>query len=76
MTEANNETSRFREIECPKCKARFLFRRSRAPRFDSHGFEAYELACKSCGASLTGIIDPFDGALLLFGTCSPAPEPE
>jgi C4-type Zn-finger protein len=74
MTETNKRTriqkrtSRLREVECPKCKARFLFRRAQVPHFDSHGFESYELDCSHCGASLTGIIDPFDGALLLSAT--------
>jgi hypothetical protein len=65
MTEANKGASRLREVECPKCKARFLFRRPRAPHFDSNGFESYELDCRHCGASLVGIIDPYDGTLLM-----------
>jgi hypothetical protein len=74
MTESNKRTSiqkrtsRLREVECPKCKGRFLFRRARIPPFDTHGFESYELDCDHCGASLTGIIDPLDGTLLLSAT--------
>ena len=50
MTESNKRTSiqkrtsRHREVECPKCKAQFLFRRARLPHFDRHGFESYELS--------------------------------
>jgi hypothetical protein len=70
MTETNKQkwAARLREVECPKCKARFLFRRASVPHFDSDGFESYELDCKLCGASLAGIIDPFDGTLLLSVT--------
>ena len=32
---------------------------------DSCGFESYELECRRCGASLGGIIDPYDDELLL-----------
>jgi hypothetical protein len=71
MTESNKrtsiqkKTSRLREVECPKCKAEFLFRGARLPHFDRHGFESYELDCRYCGVSLTGIIDPLDGTLPL-----------
>ena len=65
MTETNKVTSRLREAECPKCLARFMFRRARAAHFDSEGFESYKLACRSCGAFFAGVIDPFDRTLLL-----------
>jgi hypothetical protein len=65
LTKTNKETARLRQVVCPQCNSRFLFRRARTPRFDSHGFESYELDCKFCGASLAGIIDPLNGALLL-----------
>ena len=67
MTETDKQkrAARLRDVECPKCKARFLFRRARVPRFDSHGFESYQLHCEHCGASFVGVIDPYDGALLL-----------
>ena len=65
MTKTNKEASRLREVECPNCKALFLFRRVRVPHIDEQGFESYELKCKFCRASLVGIIDPYDGALLL-----------
>jgi hypothetical protein len=64
MTGTNKEASRLREAECPKCSARFMFRKARAARFDSDGFESYKLACRSCGAFFAGVIDPFDGTLL------------
>ena len=67
-TRPRKEAPRLRNVECPKCKGRLSFRRARAPRFDSHGFESYQLNCKHCGASLTGIIDPYDGTLLLTTT--------
>jgi hypothetical protein len=57
--------SRTRLVECPKCKTKFTFRRKANARFDDHGFESYRLGCESCGAFLVGIIDPFDGALLV-----------
>jgi len=63
MTETNK--SRIREVECPKCKSRFLFRRARVPHIDEQGFESYKLKCKFCRAFLEGVIDRFDGALLL-----------
>jgi RNase P subunit RPR2 len=56
---------RIRIVECPKCKTQFIFRRKANARFDDHGFESYRLGCESCGAFLVGIIDPFDGALLV-----------
>jgi hypothetical protein len=44
-----------------------MFRRARPAHFDSDGFESYKLACTSCGTFLGGVIDPFDGTLLLSG---------
>jgi hypothetical protein len=35
------------------------------PHIDEWGFENYSLECKQCGATLAGIIDPADDALLL-----------
>jgi hypothetical protein len=35
------------------------------PRFDSSGFESYEFQCSHCGATLAGIVDPYDDRLLL-----------
>ena len=32
---------------------------------DACGFESYTFACKECGAALSGIVDPFDDALLI-----------
>jgi hypothetical protein len=53
------------EIECPKCKARSVFHIAKFPRIDSSGFEACSFQCRGCGASIVGIIDPFDNKLLL-----------
>ena len=52
-------------LECPKCKARSTFYRSRTPGIDSSGFESYSLECKECGTRLASIIDPYDEKLLL-----------
>ena len=52
-------------IGCPKCTARLTFSRSRTPQIDACGFERYSLECNECGASLAGIVDPFDDTLLL-----------
>ena len=53
------------DIECPECKAHSVFRRATFPQFDSSGFEIYSFQCQGCGASIVGIIDPFDDKLLL-----------
>jgi hypothetical protein len=72
--EANKQALRIREVQCPNCKARFLFRRARVPHFDSSGLESCTFNCKFCRASLAGVIDPYDGALLLsVVVCAPAP---
>jgi hypothetical protein len=52
-------------VACPRCTARFVFCRSEDATIDACGFESYTFACKECGASLTGIIDPLDDALLI-----------
>ena len=57
--------SQLQQSECPRCKGHFTFRRAKAPHFDNQGFESYQFDCKFCGASLTGIVDPSDGALLV-----------
>ena len=51
-------------IACPHCRAEFVFRRSPDPRIDSCGFETYSFRCEQCGATLAGVIDPYDDALL------------
>jgi hypothetical protein len=49
-----------------RCKAHSALRRAAAfPSIDSSGFESYSLKCQNCGAILCGVIDPFDGKLLL-----------
>ena len=52
-------------IACPKCKTRLMFSRNREPFIDACGFESYALECRECGASLAGIVDPFDDTLLI-----------
>jgi hypothetical protein len=53
------------EVACPGCGAHFAFCRSEYPFIDACGFESYTFACKECGAALSGIVDPFDDALLI-----------
>jgi hypothetical protein len=55
-------------VTCPKCKAKFEFRRSIRPHVDECGFESYDLECVTCSALLHGIIDPADDRLLLSET--------
>ena len=52
-------------VTCPRCAARFGFSRSPHPAIDASGFESYAFACGECGASLSGIVDPLDDALLI-----------
>jgi hypothetical protein len=52
-------------VACPKCNTRLAFRRSREPFIDACGFESYAFACHECGASLAGVVDPFDDTLLI-----------
>lgn len=52
-------------IECPRCKARLIFCRSRTADIDSAGFESYGFKCHACDAHLAGIVDPYDEAVLL-----------
>jgi hypothetical protein len=52
-------------VACPKCDAPFVFCRNSKPFIDACGFESYALECHECGASLAGIVDPFDETLLL-----------
>jgi hypothetical protein len=56
---------RAQPVACPGCGARFAFCRSEHPVIDACGFESYTFACKECGAPLSGIVDPFDDALLI-----------
>ena len=53
------------EIECPQCKARWVFHRAKFPPIDGSGFESCSFRCQRCEAFLVGIIDPYDGKLLL-----------
>jgi hypothetical protein len=56
---------RAQPVACPSCGARSTFCRSENPAIDACGFESYTFACKECGASLSGIVDPLDDALLI-----------
>ena len=56
---------RAQPVAFPSCAARFTFCRSENPAIDACGFESYTFACKECGASLSGIVDPLDDALLI-----------
>jgi len=56
---------RAQPVACPGCGAHFTFCRSEHPFIDACGFESYTFACKECGAALSGIVDPFDDALLI-----------
>jgi hypothetical protein len=52
-------------VDCPTCGALLRASRNRKnPRFDSSGFEVVSLKCK-CGRNLRGIVDPYDGRILL-----------
>jgi len=50
---------------CPQCSAQLAHGRSSAPDIDACGFESYHFNCETCGASLVGIVDPADDALLI-----------
>jgi hypothetical protein len=52
-------------VICPQCDAHLLFHRSRTPEIDDCGFETCRLVCSECRASLVGVIDPYDDAVLL-----------
>jgi hypothetical protein len=65
LIELDKRALRLREVECPNCKARILFRRVLIPHIDEQGFESYAFNCNFCRSCLVGVIDPYDGALLL-----------
>lgn len=56
---------RLRIIDCPRCAQPLIFGRNGAAQIDACGFESYRLDCGSCNAVLTGIVDPYDEALLV-----------
>jgi hypothetical protein len=60
-----------REAQCPNCDQPVVCSEANA-RFDSHGFESYQLDCGFCQTSLEGMVDPFDDALLLTARASHA----
>jgi hypothetical protein len=63
--EMSKKASQLRRAECSNCTALLPFRRAYVPKFDTQGFESYQLNCKYCGATLVGIVDPCDNTLLL-----------
>jgi hypothetical protein len=65
LTDDRINTWRLWLVECQKCDAQLLFCRHRTPRIDACGFESYGLKCRECGTRLTGIVDPYDEALLV-----------
>jgi hypothetical protein len=65
LIELNKRALRLREVGCPNCKARITFRKARSPHTDEQGFEGYGFNCNVCRSCLVGVIDPFDGELLL-----------
>jgi hypothetical protein len=52
-------------VQCPRCAAQTRLRRAADAHIDSAGFETYTLACVGCGSFFSGIIDPYDDALLV-----------
>jgi hypothetical protein len=54
-----------RPVKGPKCGAQLEVPRSTKATFDSRGFVSCKLSCQHCRTFMTGIIDPFDGALLV-----------
>jgi hypothetical protein len=54
-----------RVVSCPDCGARLVLYPSRTPQIDACGFETAQLECSQCEASLAGVIDPYDEAVLL-----------
>jgi hypothetical protein len=55
----------FQMVACPVCGARLMFARHPDADIDACGFETYRLECQECRATLAGVIDPADDALLL-----------
>ena len=52
-------------ITCPACARPVVFSRNHTPHIDARGFETYNFKCIRCSAPITGIIDPYDDALLV-----------
>jgi hypothetical protein len=65
LTEPDKRALRFRGVKCPNCNGRILFRSARFPHIDEQGFESYAFNCDFCRSGLVGVIDPYDGELLL-----------
>jgi len=54
-----------RAVDCPQCDARLTWHAGATPRIDACGLESLRLQCTQCGASLAGVIDPYDDAVLV-----------
>jgi hypothetical protein len=54
-----------RAVVCPQCDAQLTWHASPTPQIDACGLESFRLQCTQCGASLAGVIDPYDDAVLL-----------
>jgi hypothetical protein len=65
IEQTNRYNLRTRPVECPRCKATFMFRRPARLRFDQHGFESHSLCCEYCRTFMTGVIDPLTGKLVV-----------
>jgi len=52
-------------IVCPKCKLRSTFYKTIDVRIESSGFESCRVQCNICSSALAGILDPYDGTLLV-----------
>ncbi len=50
---------------CPRCGHHIPFDQTQLAEIDSSGFECYRFSCNACATPLAGVIDPYDGALLL-----------
>jgi len=52
-------------VQCPTCGGQNPFSETQLAQIDSSGFECYRFSCTACAIPLAGIIDPYDGTLLL-----------
>jgi hypothetical protein len=62
---ATDDSWKLRTIDCPRCAEPLAFRRNGGQRIDACGLESHRLDCRSCDAVLTGVVDPYDEALLV-----------
>jgi len=73
---AMRQSWKLRVVDCPRCAAPLVFWRNGAARIDACGFESYRLDCGRCDAALTGVVDPYDEALLVSAAGPVARPPE